>query len=349
VIDSFAGAFYALYSRHLRAFPNDTQDMDVNFRVGASGRAQNVAATAPNLADQELLKKVAARIAVIGITADRWGQEMAEGFIHSFEGWVVFLICVLCLLGEIVVLRLVGRGPSSFRFDYLGPASGPLLGGRPQLRAPAWGAAVLITVFALVAAFDVVSWRIQAAPIRSDLSITIPARIGDLRARAQRLDDDVISALGLTDYYLADYNGGIDLPPVNLYVGYWANQSVGSAAHSPANCIPGGGWVIADKKDLVIPSAQLGGQPLRVNRLLIKRDDSQQLVYYWFNQRGRDLTTEWSVKWYLLHDQVMTGRSDGFLIRLVTPVVAGEEQRADESLRRFISDSGNVLAFYPGH
>jgi hypothetical protein len=65
VIDSFSGAFYALYSRHLRAFPNDTQDVDVTFRVGASGRAQDVAATAPHLVDQELLKKVAARIAVI--------------------------------------------------------------------------------------------------------------------------------------------------------------------------------------------------------------------------------------------------------------------------------------------
>ena len=133
--------------------------------------------------------------------------------------------------------------------------------------------------------------------------------------------------------------------PVNLYVGYWADQSVGSAAHSPANCIPGGGWLIASKGEVAVPELQVDGRPLKVNRLVIRRGDVQQLVYYWFNQRGRNLTTEWSVKWYLLHDQIMTGRSDGFLVRLVTPMLSGTEQDADRRLRRFIATSGRSLTF----
>ena len=31
------------------------------------------------------------RIGVIGVTVDRWGIEMAEGFLHDFEGWVIFM------------------------------------------------------------------------------------------------------------------------------------------------------------------------------------------------------------------------------------------------------------------
>ncbi|MDD1630254.1 MAG: exosortase [Methylococcaceae bacterium] len=31
------------------------------------------------------------RIGVIGIMVDNWGTEMAEGFLHDFEGWIVFL------------------------------------------------------------------------------------------------------------------------------------------------------------------------------------------------------------------------------------------------------------------
>jgi exosortase D (VPLPA-CTERM-specific) len=287
-----------------------------------------------------------ARIALIGVTADRWGREMAEGFIHSFEGWTIFLVCTLILLAEIAILRKIGNSKSVFRYDYLGPASGPLLATKPQMRSPAWLAAGLVAVFTLVTAFDVLSLRIQAPPSRLDLASTIPLRIDNWSGRRGTLDGDVISALGLTDYFLADYVSEITVPPVNLYVGYWADQSVGSAAHSPANCIPGGGWLIVEKGEITVPEMQMNGSPLHVNRLLIRRDNVQQLVYYWFNQRGRDLTTEWSVKWYLLHDQVVTGRSDGFLVRLVTPLVPGEEAKADQRLRQFIGQSGPSLAFY---
>lgn len=289
------------------------------------------------------------RIALIGVTADRWGKQMAEGFIHSFEGWVIFLVCVSVLLLEIAVLRRIAPRGSGFRFDYLGPASGPLLSGRPRMRTPAWVASGLVVLFVCATAVNIVGLRIQAPPSRLDLATTIPLRIGDWRGQPQAMDQDVIDTLGLTDYFLADYDSenvaASANMPVNLYVGYWADQSVGSAAHSPANCIPGGGWLIASKGEVAVPEMQVNGRPLKVNRLVISRGDVKQLVYYWFNQRGRNLTTEWSVKWYLLHDQIMTGRSDGFLVRLVTPILAGTEQDADQRLRRFISTSGSSLTF----
>jgi exosortase/archaeosortase family protein len=37
------------------------------------------------------------RIAIAGIIVDRWGLEHVEGFSHFFEGWVIFVICVLIL------------------------------------------------------------------------------------------------------------------------------------------------------------------------------------------------------------------------------------------------------------
>ena len=40
------------------------------------------------------------RITIIGITVDLWGPKMAEGFIHAFEGWVIFLICLVLLMLE---------------------------------------------------------------------------------------------------------------------------------------------------------------------------------------------------------------------------------------------------------
>ena len=40
------------------------------------------------------------RIGVIGILVDRYGIAQAEGFLHAFEGWVVFLSCIGLLLAD---------------------------------------------------------------------------------------------------------------------------------------------------------------------------------------------------------------------------------------------------------
>ena len=35
------------------------------------------------------------RIGLVGLLVDRWGTAMAEGVLHFFEGWVVFLACAM--------------------------------------------------------------------------------------------------------------------------------------------------------------------------------------------------------------------------------------------------------------
>ena len=37
------------------------------------------------------------RIAVAGVIADRYGTEWLDGFTHFFEGWVIFIACILLL------------------------------------------------------------------------------------------------------------------------------------------------------------------------------------------------------------------------------------------------------------
>ncbi len=40
------------------------------------------------------------RIGVIGVLVDRYGTEQATGFLHFFEGWVVFMLCLAILTLE---------------------------------------------------------------------------------------------------------------------------------------------------------------------------------------------------------------------------------------------------------
>ena len=64
----------------------------------------------------------------------------------------------------------------------------------------------------------------------------------------------------------------------------------------------------------------VAGHPLQVNRSLIVNGNKKQLVYYWFQQRGRTITNEYLVKWYLFIDSLLRQRTDGALVRLIVPV-----------------------------
>jgi len=55
------------------------------------------------------------RIGVIGVLVEHWGVSMAEGFLHDFEGWVIFMACTGLLVLEMSVLAKIGGKARSLR------------------------------------------------------------------------------------------------------------------------------------------------------------------------------------------------------------------------------------------
>jgi EpsI family protein len=106
---------------------------------------------------------------------------------------------------------------------------------------------------------------------------------------------------------------------VNFYSAFYASQLAGRSAHSPRSCLPGDGWQIM-QLDTVELRDPVSGRPVPVNRVVIGRGHDTQLVYYWFEQRGRVVADEYLVKWYILVDALRSRRTDGALVRLITPV-----------------------------
>ncbi|MDX2034926.1 MAG: exosortase/archaeosortase family protein [Blastocatellia bacterium] len=51
----------------------------------------------------------AARVTGTGLLAHRWGLQAAEGFLHGFSGWLIFLLAVLLLMGFAQTLGLAER------------------------------------------------------------------------------------------------------------------------------------------------------------------------------------------------------------------------------------------------
>ena len=287
------------------------------------------------------------RIGVIGVLVNEYGRSQAEGFLHYFEGWVIFVGCLALLLLEMwLLLRLSGsrrslRDALSLELPARTPAGQPRAP-RP-IPASGWAAAVLLLA-AVVPALTLPE-RVEAVPAREDFA-DFPLQFAGWSGHRARLEPEYIQTLRFTDYLLADYDrpgGGI----VNLYVAYYASQRKGESVHSPRGCLPGGGWVIEQLGERRVPGVTVGGQPLRVNRALISHGSDRDVVYYWFQQRGRVLTNEYLVKWYLFWDSLTRNRTDGSLVRLIAPVpLGGETARADALLEEFARAAQPQLASY---
>jgi exosortase D (VPLPA-CTERM-specific) len=265
------------------------------------------------------------RIGVIGVLVDLYGPGAAEGFLHLFEGWVLFLAGLLALLGEMWLLSRIHPAEAIAPARRESPARPA-----PFDRALSRGAwprayAVCLAVLALVAVgAPRFAFREEATPPRRSL-LEFPLRVGDWTGLSYPLEREYVDVLRFDDYIMADYTapgGG----PVNFYVAYYRTQRKGRSAHSPKTCIPGGGWEIASFGDVEVAPPSAAEPGLTVNRAFIQKGDDRQLVLYWFKQRNRVLTDEYAVKAYLLWDALTQRRTDGALIRLSAPVRAGESE-----------------------
>ena len=67
-----------------------------------------------------------------------------------------------------------------------------------------------------------------------------------------------------------------------------------------------------------------GHAPFPANRYVISKDDSRRLVLYWFWSHDRGVASEYWAKFYLVEDAIRMNRSDGSLVRFVTPMFPGK-------------------------
>ena len=271
------------------------------------------------------------RIGMIGILVEYGGQEQAEGFLHYFEGWVVFMACIAILVLEMALLSRIGSNKQSlaqaFSIELPEPVPADVPRQTRKIRPLSWAVPVLLAGIAASSLY--VQDRENVIPERRVFA-EFPLTIGDWKGTTGTLEENILESLKAEDYIISDYvneKGGM----VNFYVAYYADQGAGSAAHSPRSCIPGGGWLIKDLTVKTLDGVEFEGRPLKVNRLLIKKGDYTQVVYYWFQQRGRDITNEWLVKWFLFWDAMTRNRTDGALVRLTAFVNPGEDQAAADA------------------
>ena len=149
----------------------------------------------------------------------------------------------------------------------------------------------------------------------------LPYSLVSWKGVEQPIDAQIIQIAGVSDYTNRVY---VDqaTAPVLLYVGYYATQRTGDTIHSPKNCLPGDGWEPIRSGYATIPMAS--GSPIVVNEYVIQRDTDQDLVFYWYQGRGRVIASEYAGKVWMVADAISRNRTDGALVRIITPITDGE-------------------------
>jgi exosortase D (VPLPA-CTERM-specific) len=289
------------------------------------------------------------RIGLIGVSVEYWGLRMAQGVLHDFEGWVVFMVSGAVMLLEIVLLARIGRDRRPWRQVFGVELPPPVPRGAKFVQRPlprSFLAAVLV-LLAAAAMAQLLPERQDVVPARRqfvDFPMTIAGRAGTREA----IDKPSLEMLQLDDYLLANYSSaGTGDALMNLYVAWYDTQRAGRSTHSPSGCLPAGGWAVSQFTQVDLPGVRFDGHPVRVNRAVISRANARELVYYFFKQRQRVLTGEQVVKWFLFWDGLTQNRTDGALIRFITPLADGESLvAADARLTAFAAAASAELGPY---
>ena len=284
------------------------------------------------------------RIGVIGALVEWQGQRAAEGFMHAFEGWVMFVVSFALLIGEMWVLAGIGRsaGPAFSLTQQVKQAH------EQQMRLPALSPAS-ITCLLILVAMGLFSYQVQEreelTPSRQTF-LDFPMDISGWRGTPMAMEKQYVDTLRFDDYLLADFQGPTTAGPVNFYIAYYQSQKKGQSAHSPKTCLPGGGWEMNSLTETSVTENGTG-KVFPANRVVIQKGDFRQIVLYWFKQRDRLITDEYLVKAFLFWDSMTRRRSDGALIRLTAPLLTGEDETAvDRRLQQFASLIQPIMSAY---
>lgn len=179
---------------------------------------------------------------------------------------------------------------------------------------------VVIAMLCAAALFLQARSRREQLPAHLDVS-DFPRQIGDWTSRDATISSDVREVLGKGDFLSRVYIQS-GQPYVDFFLGYFPSQRTGSSIHSPKNCLPGSGWTPMSAGYLTIPVA--GGSTIRVNRYVIGKGLDRQFVLYWYQAHNRAVASEYWAKFYLVADAIRMNRTDGALVRIVTPITGDE-------------------------
>jgi EpsI family protein len=154
----------------------------------------------------------------------------------------------------------------------------------------------------------------------------LPDNINGWAGTNQEIDQETLDVLGAGDFLSRIYSLNAQTAPIGLFIGYFPTQRTGQSIHSPKHCLPGAGWVFESSNYVTL--ADVNGKPHRVGEYIISNGGARQFVIYWYQAHGRSVANEYAATIYMIADAMRLNRTDGALVRVITPIAPNEEVSA---------------------
>ena len=207
---------------------------------------------------------------------------------------------------------------------------------------------IVLVLFAATFLLNQSTDTVRELPIRKPLS-KFPARIGEYeKVHSSNLTESVVSMLQVEDYVYYSYKAPNGLG-ISFYASYFSAVGVKGGYHSPRNCIPGGGWGISSIEPWTLDIGKSKSMKVTTHAMTIQRGDEEQIVLYWYQNRGRIIASEYWEKIYLVWDALTKRRRDGSFIRIMAYVPKGRKDEVMKDLKSFSEQTMLLLEdFLPG-
>lgn len=195
----------------------------------------------------------------------------------------------------------------------------------------------VITITALAA--GVVIWSDRIAPIENSKLYDFPLIIGQWHGQEVPMEDYVYQSLETRYAFLRNYSSANYSLPVNLSVVWFDDRNI--AFHAPEACLGGVGNLVKSKGTTRISI----GQDYDVGKLIVENNGAKQLVIYFFDEDGYITVSQSALRMRVLLRRLQFKRSSASFIRIMAPIVGGEEETMD-MVKKFINDSYPLIPRY---
>lgn len=159
----------------------------------------------------------------------------------------------------------------------------------------------------------------------------VPYRLGSWEAR--NVSFNPLYGADPAESTLLRVYQGQGVSPIIVYAGFHTDLPTTLDYHTPSICYPAQGWNVLSENQGEVGSFR--GNPVRVQEILVEKQGEQRLVTWWYHAGSRPFEKRIRQVYKMIGMALLTGRTDGTIVRVETPLTPKGEQAARDTIREF--------------
>jgi EpsI family protein len=170
---------------------------------------------------------------------------------------------------------------------------------------------------------------------------SFPLAKGDWVGQKEAIAPFVMDLLNPKAIFSATYTNSQGIQ-VHLLFDYFVTAGTFGGPHSPRNCLPGSGWVIADQQERTI---DIGSRKVSVGRMQLRLDQTRQIMDFWYVTNYGETASDYLFKFYSMISSLALQPRDVAFVRLICADDPASQAAMEEFESLFVPEIYGFLPF----